>query len=144
MGMFTFGVLKPHKEPVCTEVLLTGCNIDLPKIYWHHVEHSWRWHTSTAYIFWTAALSLLLGLPSFNFVGLTQYESWWITINWITSITNLGIVWFSIYGDCHLTWCWFSGIAWPEYPSRREGRFTIYLYNGAVIHCDGYGVEMDS
>ncbi len=45
------------------------------------------------FIFWTAAISLTNSrfLPSFNFVGFTQYEKLMENDRWITSITNLGI-----------------------------------------------------
>ena len=85
------------------------------------------------YIFWTAALSFTNSrfLPSFNFVGLTQYEKLMDNDRWITSITNLGVFGFLFMAIAILLGVGLAVLL--DQNIRQEGAIrTIYLYPMAL------------
>ncbi|QXO19134.1 MULTISPECIES: carbohydrate ABC transporter permease [Vibrio] len=85
------------------------------------------------FIFWTAALSLTNSrfLPSFNFVGFTQYSKLMDNDRWLTSITNLGI-----FGLLFMLIAIVLGVflaIFLDQNIRQEGAIrTIYLYPMAL------------
>ena len=85
------------------------------------------------YIFWTAALSFTTSrfLPSFNCVGLTQYEKLMDNDRWITSITNLGLFGFLFMAIAILLGVGLAVLL--DQNIRQEGAIrTIYLYPMAL------------
>ncbi len=85
------------------------------------------------YIFWTAILSVTNSrfLPSYKFVGLSQYEKLMDNDRWTTSILNLGI-----FGVMFIVIAIALGIAlaiFLDQNIRQEGAIrTIYLYPMAL------------
>ncbi|WP_407702401.1 carbohydrate ABC transporter permease [Vibrio algarum] len=85
------------------------------------------------YIFWTAFLSMTNSrfLPSYKFVGLSQYEKLLDNDRWTTSIMNLGI-----FGVMFILIAILLGVAlaiFLDQNIRQEGAIrTIYLYPMAL------------
>ena len=85
------------------------------------------------YMIWTAVLSMTNSrmLPSYDFVGLSQYERLFNNDRWIVALTNLGI-----FGGLFIFTCLFLGVIlaiFLDQKIRSEGAIrTIYLYPMAI------------
>ncbi|WP_438462594.1 carbohydrate ABC transporter permease [Marinomonas sp. PE14-40] len=85
------------------------------------------------YMIWTAVLSMTNSrmLPSYDFVGLSQYERLFNNDRWIVALTNLGI-----FGGLFIFTCLFLGVMlaiFLDQKIRNEGAIrTIYLYPMAI------------
>ncbi|EAQ64885.1 probable permease of ABC sugar transporter [Marinomonas sp. MED121] len=85
------------------------------------------------YMIWTAVLSMTNSrmLPSYDFVGLSQYERLFNNDRWIVALTNLGI-----FGGLFIFICLFLGVMlaiFLDQKIRNEGAIrTIYLYPMAI------------
>jgi glucose/mannose transport system permease protein len=85
------------------------------------------------YMIWTAVLSMTNSrmLPSYDFVGLSQYERLFNNDRWIVALTNLGI-----FGGLFIFTCLFLGVIlaiFLDQKIRAEGAIrTIYLYPMAI------------
>lgn len=85
------------------------------------------------YMIWTAVLSMTNSrmLPSYDFVGLRQYERLFENDRWIVALTNLGI-----FGALFILICLFLGVMlaiFLDQKIRNEGAIrTIYLYPMAI------------
>ena len=85
------------------------------------------------YMIWTAVLSMTNSrmLPSYDFVGLSQYERLFNNDRWIVALTNLGI-----FGGLFIFICLFLGVMlaiFLDQKIRSEGAIrTIYLYPMAI------------
>lgn len=85
------------------------------------------------YMIWTAVLSMTNSrmLPSYDFVGLSQYERLFNNDRWIVALTNLGI-----FGGLFILICLLLGVIlaiFLDQKIRAEGAIrTIYLYPMAI------------
>ena len=85
------------------------------------------------YMIWTAVLSVTNSrmLPSYDFVGLAQYERLFNNDRWIVALTNLGI-----FGGLFILICLVLGVIlaiFLDQKIRAEGAIrTIYLYPMAI------------
>ena len=85
------------------------------------------------YMIWTAVLSMTNSrmLPSYDFVGLRQYERLFENDRWIVALTNLGV-----FGGLFIGICLFLGVIlaiFLDQKIRAEGAIrTIYLYPMAI------------
>ena len=85
------------------------------------------------YMIWTAVLSMTNSrmLPSYDFVGLSQYKRLFNNDRWIVALTNLGI-----FGGLFIFICLFLGVMlaiFMDQKIRSEGAIrTIYLYPMAI------------
>lgn len=81
-------------------------------------------------------------LPSYNWVGLENYERLWKLPHWWRAITNL-----AIFGSLYILICSVLGLLLAillDQKIRAEGllRPHLSLSDGAVLHCHGHGMEM--